>query len=401
MGSEIDTINKSSHQLFERVSTILEQAKLNVVCSVNHNTVLANWLIGREIVLELQKGEDRAGYGTQLLDNLSKELNEAYGSGYSVTNLKYFRIFYQAFSDRITESNRHPVGDQSYITGKRHPLGDESSEVLCSPSSREIKTAFSPRLSWSHYRALMRVKDQKERDFYEKEASECGWDKRDLERQILSQYYKRILSSQNPQAMIEAGRRELTQKGSPIDTLKNPYVLEFLNLPDMPVLHETHLESAIITQLQSFLLELGKGFAFVGRQKRLQFEDKDLFVDLVFYNCILKCYLLIDLKTGELTHADVGQMDGYVRLFDDQYAIEGDNPTIGLILCTEKNEAVAKYSVLNDRKQIFASKYMTCLPTEEQLVNEIKREMRLIENVRELQDRHTGLTSEGDSNGDV
>ncbi|NLD94878.1 MAG: DUF1016 domain-containing protein [Fibrobacter sp.] len=399
MGSEIDTINKCSHQLFERVSTILEQAKVNVVFAVNQNTVFANWLIGREIVLEIQKGEKRAEYGQKILETLSSKLQERFGNGFSVANLKNFRQFYLTFPDRIDinrypagsdllypyqfEQKRYPMGSELIQTEKRHPVGDESSDVQLSPSAREIKAAFSPRLSWSHYRALMRVKDPNERDFYEKEASECGWDKRDLERQILSQYYKRILSSQNPQAMIEAGRRELTQKGSPIDTLKNPYVLEFLNLPDLPVLHETHLESAIITQLQSFLLELGKGFAFVGRQKRLQFEDKDLFVDLVFYNCILKCYLLIDLKTGELTHADVGQMDGYVRLFDDQYAIEGDNPTIGLILCTEKNEAVAKYSVLNDRKQIFASKYMLYLPSEEMLANEIMRERRLIENVRE------------------
>lgn len=227
----------------------------------------------------------------------------------------------------------------------------------------------------------MRVKDLRAREFYEKEAVECGWDKRDLERQIQSQYYERILSSQDQQAMIEAGRRELKPTGPLIDTLKNPYVLEFLNLPDVPVLHESHLETAIITQLQSFLLELGKGFAFVGRQKRLQFEDKDLYIDLVFYNCILKCYLLIDLKTGALTHADVGQMDGYVRLFDDQYTVEGDNPTIGLILCTEKNEAVAKYSVLNDRKQIFASKYMLYLPSEEMPAAEVMRERRLIESL--------------------
>jgi predicted nuclease of restriction endonuclease-like (RecB) superfamily len=312
------------------------------------------------------------------------QLNNKYGSGYSVTNLKYFRTFYQVYAERITYPNGHPEGDELAKSGKGHPVGDESAEAtFLSPLVREIQSGFSPRLSWSHYRALMRVKDKKAREFYEKEAAESGWDKRDLERQIQSQYYERILSSQNPQALIEAGRRQLKGRGHLIDTLKNPYVLEFLNLPELPVLYESHIESAIISQLQSFLLELGKGFAFVGRQKRLQFEDKDLYIDLVFYNCILKCYLLIDLKTGELTHQDVGQMDGYVRLFDDQYTVEGDNPTIGLILCTEKNEAVAKYSVLSDRKQIFASKYMLYMPSEEVLAAEIMRERRLIENCQE------------------
>ncbi len=386
MSSEIKKKDESSNQLFTRVSLILEQAKANVVYSINHNTVSANWLIGREIVLELQKGEERAEYGTQLLENLSSQLKMCFGSGFSVANLKNFRQFYLTFPDRI-DPIRYPLGselpDTRQIEQKSYPAGSESSDTILSPAPREIQTAFSPRLSWSHYRALMRVKDSQAREFYEKEAAECGWDKRDLERQIQSQYYDRILSSQNRQAMIEVGRRELKPTGTLIDTLKNPYVLEFLNLPDVPVLHESHLESAIITQLQSFLLELGKGFAFVGRQKRLQFEDKDLYVDLVFYNCILKCYLLIDLKTSELTHADVGQMDGYVRLFDDQYTVEGDNPTVGLILCSEKNETVAKYSVLNDRKQIFASKYTLYMPSEEMLAAEVMRERRLIENLVE------------------
>ncbi|EMA3774151.1 DUF1016 family protein [Vibrio cholerae] len=322
MSSELSTLEQQLSPLFERVVSILEQARSNVVRSVNHNTVLANWLIGREIVLQLQQGQQRAEYGKQVIEALSARLNRNYGKG------------------------------------------------------------FSPKLSWSHYRALMKVKDAQARDFYEQEAAESGWDKRDLERQINSQYYQRILASQNPNALIAQGRKQITSTTPAIEVLKNPYVLEFLGLPELPQLHESHLESAIMTQLQVFLLELGQGFAFVARQKRLQFEDKDLFVDLVFYHCILKCYVLIDLKMTELTHADVGQMDGYIRLFDDQYTSEGDNPTIGLILCAEKNEAVAKYSVLNDRKQIFASKYMLHLPTEQQLQQEIQRELKLIENLQ-------------------
>jgi predicted nuclease of restriction endonuclease-like (RecB) superfamily len=372
MRSNTSPTTNTLEPLFQRVITLLEQARSNVVKSVNYNTVLANWLIGREIVLQLQQGNQRAEYGKQLIEALSEQLTSYYGRGFSVTNLWYFRQFYLTYQSRIQIP--HPLGgesDASTNIGTQlipHPQGEE--------------TAFSPRLSWSHYRALMKVKDEKARQFYEQEAAQSGWDKRDLERQINSQYYQRILASQNPQALIEQGRQQINSATSAVDVLKNPYVLEFLGLPDIPQLHESHLESAIVSQLQTFLLELGKGFAFVARQKRLQYEDKDLYVDLVFYHCILKCYLLIDLKLTELSHADVGQMDGYIRLFDDQYTSEGDNPTIGLILCAEKNEAVAKYSVLNDRKQIFASKYMLHLPTEEQLQQEIKRELKLIEQLK-------------------
>ncbi|EKF9835333.1 DUF1016 family protein [Vibrio cholerae] len=367
MSSELSTLEQQLSPLFERVVSILEQARSNVVRSVNHNTVLANWLIGREIVLQLQQGQQRAEYGKQVIEALSARLNRNYGKGFSATNLWYFRQFYLTYPDRI------PIP---------HPTGGGSTQLLAITHPAGGENAFSPKLSWSHYRALMKVKDPHARDFYEQEAIESGWDKRDLERQINSQYYQRILASQNPNALIAQGRKQITSTTPAIEVLKNPYVLEFLGLPELPQLHESHLESAIMTQLQVFLLELGQGFAFVARQKRLQFEDKDLFVDLVFYHCILKCYVLIDLKMTELTHADVGQMDGYIRLFDDQYTSEGDNPTIGLILCAEKNEAVAKYSVLNDRKQIFASKYMLHLPTEQQLQQEIQRELKLIENLQ-------------------
>ena len=225
----------------------------------------------------------------------------------------------------------------------------------------------------------MRVEKSAAREFYEREAIAGMWDKRTLERQIHSFYYERMLKSQQPQRMLASGRQTLMSQEPAIESLKNPYVLEFLKLPEVAALHETDLEKAILSYLQAFLLELGKGFAFVARQKRLRFEEDDRYVDLVFYHCQLKFYLLIDLKLGELTHKDVGQMDGYVRMFDDLCVGEGDNPTIGLILCTEKNEAVAKYSVLKDRKQIFASKYMLYLPTEKELSLEIARERRLIE----------------------
>ncbi len=225
----------------------------------------------------------------------------------------------------------------------------------------------------------MRVGCIEARNFYEREAIEGGWDKRTLERQIQSFYHERMLKSAKPEKMLAEGRQLSVPTSSPIDALKNPYVLEFLGLPDVAVFHELDLERAIITHLQRFLLELGTGFAFVARQKQIRIDEQERYIDLVFYHCRQKFYLLIDLKIGELTHGNVGQMDGYVRMFDGLFAASDDNPTIGLILCTEKNETVARYSVLNDRKQIFASKYMLCLPTEEQLRVEVEKERRLIE----------------------
>jgi predicted nuclease of restriction endonuclease-like (RecB) superfamily len=386
MKREACLISATGATLFDRVASILEEARANVVRSVNSNMVLAYWLIGREIVVELQGGEERAEYGRQLVEDLSVQLTIRYGRGFSTTNLWYFRQFYHAFPDRVQIP--HPAGGESGVPRKTHPQGGELPDSLKTrPRGAESLGGFSPQLSWSHYRALMRVNKPEAREFYEQEAIACGWDKRSLERHIHSQYYERLLKSQHPQAMLESARKDVTLREAAVETLKNPYVLEFLGLPQSSALLENQLEAAIITNLQAFLLELGKGFAFVARQKRLRFDDSDLYVDLVFYNCILKCYLLIDLKMGELSHKDVGQLDGYVRMFDDLYIAKDDNPTIGLILCTEKNEAVARYSVLNERKQIFASKYMLYLPTEEELARELTRERKLIE--AQLTERRT------------
>ena len=249
--------------------------------------------------------------------------------------------------------------------------------LLATTTTGDVR-GFSPVLSWSHYQALMQVENRSERLFYEIEAEKETWDVRQLRRQIHTFLFARLLKSRNKAGVMEMAREGLTLE-EPADALKNPYILDFLGMPDSEKFHESALEAAIIDNLQQFLLELGKGFAFVGRQKRMQFDTNFFYIDLVFYNCILKCFLLIDLKIGELTHQDVGQMDSYVRMFDDRCLTEGDNPTIGLILCAEKNETVAKYSVLSDRKQIFASKYMLYLPTEEELQQEIERERRLIE----------------------
>ena len=340
--------------------------------------VLAYWLIGREIVQELQGGAKRAKYGEKVVEDLSNRLTERYGKGFSAQTLWKFRLFYQAYSDRILILS--PAGIELSATAILSPLGIELARPKKSrPVGTELPQGFSPHLSWSHYRALMRVEKIEARDFYEREAIAGGWDKRTLERQIQSLYYERMLKSRKPEKMLAEGRHLPVSGGTPIDALKNPYVLEFLGLPDAAEFHESDLERAIITHLQRFLLELGSGFAIVARQKHIRIEEQDRYIDLVFYHCRLKFYLLIDLKVGELTHADVGQMDGYVRMYDSLFTAPDDNPTIGLILCTEKNETVARYSVLNDRKQIFASKYMLFLPTEDQLRLEIEKERRLIE----------------------
>ena len=365
--------------LFDRVVHILEQARSNVVQSVNTNMVMAYWLIGREIVVEIQGGKERAEYGKQVIQTLSRQLTEQYGYGYSVPSVKSFRQFFLAFQDRFVEVSPQKASDNLSSLQKSYQPGSQ------------FATDFSPKLSWSHYRALMRVSNLSAREFYEQESIECGWSKTQLERQIQTSYYERIIADHGEQGLLPVNRERLPgEKISPVDVLKSPMVLEFLDLPDVPNLHENALEQTIISNLQFFLLELGKGFSFVARQKHIRFDDDDFYVDMVFYNFILKCFLLIDLKLGKLTHQDVGQMDGYVRLFEDQFKVEGDNPTIGLILCSDKSEAVAKYSVLHESKQIFASKYLKFLPTEEELKLEIEKERRLIE--ANLADRK-GLSS--------
>lgn len=388
--------------LFGRVATILDQARGNVVRAVNTQMVWAYWLIGREMVEALQGGNERAAYGKGLVAHLSRLLTQRYGKGFSGTNLWYFRQFYLAFATRLPIL--HPLGGEFAHAPFIHPLGGVSSGTEGRPSTgRKLKPrsqsapistpelqGFSPQLTWSHYRCLMRVTDLAARDFYEHEAAVGGWDKRTLERQIHSFYYDRTLKSTESALMLTEERKLTASPSTAVDALKNPYVLEFLGLPNMDALQESNLERAVITHLQRFLLELGNGFAFVARQKHIRIEDQDRFIDLVFYHCRLKFYLLIDLKVGKLTHGDVGQMDGYVRMYDGQFTAPDDNPTIGLILCTEKSETVARYSVLNDRKQIFASKYMLSLPTEEQLRLEIERERRLIESALE-----------GDADGDA
>jgi predicted nuclease of restriction endonuclease-like (RecB) superfamily len=318
--------------------------------------VVAYWQIGRLIVENEQNGAARAGYGKMVLKELSVELTEEFGRGFSVTNLKNFRKFYLTFPKIC-----------SFYGTKNNDL--QKSQTV------------SDLLSWSHYCLLMKIENTEARTFYRNEATNQNWSVRALDRQISTLYYERIISSQD-KAVVKKEAEEKTQPlvESPRDFIKDPYILEFLKLtPDNAYLEKT-LESSLLENLHSFILELGKGFAFVGRQYHMNVENEHYYIDLVFYNYILKCFVLMDLKVGKLTHQDVGQMDMYVRLFEEKIRQKNDNPTIGIILCSQQNESVIKYSVLAESKQLFASKYKLYLPTEEELKKEIERDRIHIEN---------------------
>lgn len=366
--------------LMARVSGILDQARGNVVRAVNSNMVIAYWLIGREIVQALQGGEERAEYGSELLRELSAALTKRYGRGFSATNLRYFRLFYQAYADRLPEIH-HKACDEL--------APQESAEVLADMSkaldAQHALQGFSPNLSWSHYRTLCSVDHRAERLFLEIEAERCNWSQPELKRQIHSHLFARLLKSRDKFGVLQLARQGQVL-ARPIDAIKHPYVLDFLDLPEAHRLHESTLEAAIIEKLQPFLLEMGKGFAFVARQQRISTESQHFYIDLVFYNYLLKCFVLVDLKMGRLTHQDVGQMDMYVRMFDDLKRGEGDNPTVGLILCAERDEVVARYSVLHESQQLFASKYMLHLPSEEELQAELARERMQVEAQLALRD---------------
>jgi predicted nuclease of restriction endonuclease-like (RecB) superfamily len=257
-------------------------------------------------------------------------------------------------------------------------VSGESADPQKQPPLSAESPALRPELSWTHYRHLLKVKDQKARDWYMHEAANENWATRALERQINALHYERLLSSQEKGPVNEEAAEKIKAL-QPQDILRDPYVLEFLQLKERASYSERDLETALINQLQDFLLELGKGFSFVSRQKRISLDGEHFFIDLVFYNYLLKCFVLIDLKIGKLTHQDIGQLDSYVRIYEDQYRGEGDNPTIGLILCSEKNEAIARYSVLSDHQTLFASKYQMILPSEEELARELEKEIQQIE----------------------
>ncbi|WP_176464545.1 YhcG family protein [Flectobacillus sp. BAB-3569] len=330
--------------LYHSIAEILRNTQQRAYSAVNLSMIDAYWHIGQKIVEEEQQGNERAKYGDNLLQRLSQELSDEFGKGFNLTNLKYIRQFYLAF----------PI---------RHALRGE--------------------LSWTHYRLLLKVQNEKARQYYLQEAIDNQWSTRILERQINSLYYERLLASQDKKSLLVEAQK--SEKLSAQDIIKDPFVLEFLNLKSNHAFSEQALETALIDKLQDFLLELGKGFSFVARQKRFTADNEHFYVDLVFYNYLLKCFVLIDLKVGKLSYQDIGQIDFYVRYWEEHFKTEGDNPTIGIILCTEKNETIVKYSVLEGSQQLFASKYQLYLPTEEELRMELEREKRLIESEKSFQ----------------
>lgn len=354
-------------EFYRSVAEILQNARSNAYRAVNFAMVEAYWQVGRMIVEEEQHGKKRAGYGEALIHSLSERLTLDFGKGFNVSNLWAFKQFYAAFPILRT------VCGESFGI---HPTEQNTGNANPAPTMRP---ALRRELTWSHYRLLIRVEKPDARAWYMKEAAEQSWSVRALERQTHSLYYERLRASRNKKAVAQEMKEKITPLADrPDDFIKDPYVLEFLGLKEIPAFRESDLEKAIIGKLQSFLLELGKGFAFVARQQRIQTDTKDFFVDLVFYNYILKCFVLVDLKTGELTHQDIGQMDMYVRLYEDKRKAPDDNPTIGIILCTEKDATVVKYSVLQENKQLFAAKYQLYLPTEQELIEEIERGKAMI-----------------------
>ena len=318
---------------------IIESSQRAAYQAVNTALVQRNWMIGYRIAEEEFGGEERSEYGLKVIKKLSKELTNLYGKGYDRGTLYRCLRFYRMFPEIVAS------------------LRQQSGIIL----------------SWTHYRILLQVEDKKARDWYEKEAAEQTWSVRTLQRNISSQYYYRMLQTQK-QELVENEMKELTAEfqNDKLEFIKNPVVAEFLGLASNTDFTESDLEKSILTNLQKFLMELGKGYAFVARQQHIHTEKKDYFIDLVFYNYILKCFVLIDLKTKEITHQDVGQMDMYIRMYDELKRSEDDNPTIGIVLCADTDEDVARYSVLHGNEQLFASKYKLYLPTEEELRAEIE-----------------------------
>lgn len=338
------TIQTTMSALIDDVRSIVENGLKKAYQNANAITVLTYWQVGRRIVEEEQRGEKRAEYGAQIINMLSENLCKTYTKGYTPRDLRAYRQFYLCFNDL------------------------------------EIWYSRVPNLTWTHFRTLLSVTSDDARYWYVKEASREMWSVRTLARNVGSQYYHRLLQSPKKEAVIA----EMQQLTAPLQEdarnfMKDPVVAEFLQLPSNTDFTESELEKSIIKHLRAFLLELGRGFAFMYEQYHIKTDAGDFFIDLVFYNVVLKCYVLIDLKTRKVTHQDVGQMDMYVRMFDDLKRTEGDNPTIGLLLCSDTSEDIARYSVLHDNKQLFASKYLTFLPSQEELQREIEKQRTIFE----------------------
>lgn len=338
-----------AHNLYSQITELLQSARRQVVRSVNQTMVFTYFEIGRMIVEEEQNGKERADYGKQLLKGLSQTLTKEFGKGFSVDNLENMRRLYFTYQKSETLSR---ISDS------------ETSKTSKGRKGQTLSVKFE--LSWSHYLKLMRIDDKNERKFYEIEAVKSNWSVRELQRQYDTALYSRLVLSRDKEKI-----RELSIKGQllekPKDAIKDPYILEFIGLPEKSIYSESELEQKIIDKLEHFLLELGTGFTFVARQKRISFDDKHFRIDLVFYNRILKCFVLIDLKIGELKHQDIGQMQMYVNYYDRKMRLDDENKTIGIILCQNKSKAVVEFTLPENNEQIFASKYKTVLPSKNEL----------------------------------
>ena len=333
-----------SDDILKDMCGIIESSRKIAHQAVNVALVQRNWLLGLRIASEELHGEKRAEYGSEVIKKLSKELTKDYGKGFDYSSLYKFVRFYKAFPDILDSS---------------------------SPKS-------TPLLSWTHYRILLQVEDETARNWYAREAAEQTWNVRTLQRNISSQYYYRLLQTQRKD-LVEKEMMELTAEyqSDKYEFIKSPVIAEFLGFSQNTDFTESDLEKSILSNLQKFLMELGKGYAFVARQQHIHTEKQDYYIDLVFYNYILKCFVLIDLKTEKISHADVGQMDMYIRMYDELKRGEGDNPTIGIVLCSDTDEDIARYSVMHGNEQLFASKYKLYLPTEEELKAEIETQKAL------------------------
>ena len=335
----------NTDDIFKDAQNIVEQTRNYAYQAVNIAMIQRNWLLGKRIADEELQGENRAEYGKEVINRLANHLTNLYGKGFSKSNLYQFVQFYKYFP-----------------------------EIFHSTSGKSFT------LSWTHYRTLLRVTDKKAREWYLQESEDEMWSVRTLDRNIASQYYYRLLQSQNKQEVKDEMKDITTPlQQDNLEFIKNPVVAEFLGLSPNADFSETKLESSIISHIQKFVMELGKGYAFVARQQHIKTDVGDYFIDLVFYNYILKCFLLIDLKTSRITHQDVGQMDMYVRMYDNLKRTEGDNPTIGLILCSETSKDMARYSVLHDNERLFQARYLTFLPSIEQLKEEIELQKEIFQ----------------------
>jgi predicted nuclease of restriction endonuclease-like (RecB) superfamily len=346
-------IKNQESNLYNSIKTIIEEARLQIVRNVNSVITYTHFQIGRMIVEHEQKGKARAGYAEKTLLQLSADLTTEYGQGYSRTNLEYMRKFFLLYEHRISQ----PVARKSGPPKKSQP------------AVGKLGNQFQ--LSWSHYIQLLKIDDENERNFYEIEAIQNHWGKRELIRQYNSSLYERIALSKNKKAVKQLGKKgQIIEK--PTDAIKDHTVLEFLDLREDESYSESDLENAIISKLEHFMMELGKGFLFEGRQKRFTFDGDSFYVDLVFYNRLLRCYVLLDLKIGKLVHQDIGQMQMYVNYYDRKVKLPDENPTIGIILCKEENKTVVEFTLPENNKTIFAKEYKLYLPSKEQLRKQLE-----------------------------